>query len=79
MGVIFILAVIGFVGGAKWLKSFVTDTLADARKDRDAARALNEAQASRFLDSLKKRDEIMEKGFDEILREIRDSNYPRRK
>jgi hypothetical protein len=78
LGVVFILAVIGFVGGAKWLKNFVEGTLADARKDRDAARSQLDAQASRFLESLKLRDEIQEKGFDEILRELR-NNTTRRK
>lgn len=78
LGVVFLLAVMGFIGGARWLKSFITDTLADARKDRDAARLATETQANRFLDSLTKRDEIMEKGFDEILYEIR-NQHPRRK
>lgn len=88
-GVIAILAVVGIVAGAKWFKSMMETTLADARKERDAARLANEAQAtanrvavetqaSRFLESLKIRDDIQEKGFDEILRELRSTN-PRRK
>lgn len=80
LGVVFLLAVVGFISGARWLKSFVTDTLTDARKDRDTARAINESQANKFMESLAKRDEMMEKGFDEILYEIRNSqSNPRRK
>lgn len=75
--IIAILAVVGIIAGAKWFKSTMEGTLTDARKERDAARISNEQQANRFLDSLAKRDEIMEKGFDEILHEIR--NNPRRK
>lgn len=77
--VIAILAVIGIIAGAKWFKSTMEGTLADARKERDAARVANETQANRFLDSIAKRDEIMEKGFDEILHELRSSSSPRRK
>lgn len=77
--VIAILAVVGIIAGAKWFKSTMEGTLADARKERDAARVVNETQANRFLDSMSKRDEIMEKGFDEILSELRNSPNPRRK
>lgn len=76
LGIGFILLLVLIVAGAKWFKSTMETTLADARKERDAARAANEAQASRFLESLRIRDEIQEKGFDEILRELRN---PRRK
>lgn len=75
--VIAILAVVGIIAGAKWFKSTMEGTLTDARKERDSARVTNETQANRFLDSMTKRDEIMEKGFDEILNELR--NNPRRK
>jgi len=77
LGVLAVLFLLFVVAGAKWLKSFVEGTLVDARRDRDAARALNESQANKFLESMARRDEIMEKGFDEILHEIR--NNPRRK
>lgn len=76
LGVIFLLAVAGIVGAARWFKSMMETTLTDARKERDAARSSLEAQANRFLESLKVRDDIQEKGFDEILRELRS---PRRK
>lgn len=89
LGVIFLLAIMGIVGAARWFKSLMEGTLADARKERDAMRALNEqqakegralleSQANKFLESLKIRDDIQEKGFDEILRELRDT-HPRRK
>lgn len=76
LGVIFLLAIAGIVGAARWFKSMMETTLADARKERDAARTSLEGQANRFLESLKVRDDIQEKGFDEILRELRS---PRRK
>lgn len=77
--VIAILAVVGIIAGAKWFKSTMEGTLTDARKERDSARVTNEMQANRFLDSMSKRDEIMEKGFDEILNELRSNPNPRRK
>ena len=77
LGVLAVLFLLFVVAGAKWLKGFVEGTLADARRDRDAARTLNETQANKFLESMARRDEVMEKGFDEILRELRSS--PRRK
>jgi flagellar biosynthesis/type III secretory pathway M-ring protein FliF/YscJ len=76
LGVVFLLAVMGIVGAARWFKSLMEGTLADSRKERDANRAALEAQATKFLESLKIRDDIQEKGFDEILRELR---IPRRK
>lgn len=77
--VIAILAVVGIIAGARWFKSTMEGTLADARKERDAARVSNETQANKFIDSLAKRDDIMEKGFDEILHELRGNPNPRRK
>lgn len=77
--VIAILAIVGIIAGAKWFKSTMEGTLTDARKERDAARVTNEAQANRFLEAMSKRDEIMEKGFDEILHELRVNPNPRRK
>ena len=76
LGVIFLLAIAGIVGAARWFKAMMDATLADARRERDAARSSLETQANRFLESLKFRDDIQEKGFDEILRELRN---PRRK
>lgn len=71
LGVGFVLLLVLIVAGARWFKSTMEGTLADARRERDAARVSNETQANRFLDSMTKRDDIMEKGFDEILNELR--------
>lgn len=76
LGIGFVLLLIFIVAGARWFKSTMEGTLADARRERDAMRATVETQANKFLDSLKIRDDIQEKGFDEILRELRG---PRRK
>lgn len=74
--VIAILAVVGIVAGAKWFKSTMEGTLADARKERDAARISLEAQANKYIESMTRLGDIQEKGFDEVLRELRS---PRRK
>lgn len=76
LGIGFVLLLIFIVAGARWFKSTMEGTLADARKERDAMRQQVETQATKFLESLKIRDDIQEKGFDEILRELR---TPRRK
>lgn len=78
LGIGFIVLLVLVVAGAKWFKSSLEATITDARKERDAARAANETQVGRFLESLKLRDEIQEKGFEEILRELR-NNQTRRK
>lgn len=71
-----ILGVVGIVAGARWFKSTMESTLSDARKERDAARATLETQANKYIESMTNLGRIQEKGFDEILREIR---TPRRK
>lgn len=78
LGIFSVVFLVLVIAGAKWFKSTMDSTLADARRDRDAMRVINETQANKFLESLKIRDGIQEKGFDEILREIRDHG-PRRK
>lgn len=45
----------------------------DARKERDYTRTLREQEVNKFLESLKLRDEKMEKGFDEIVRVLQES------
>lgn len=74
--VLAILGVVGIVAGARWFKSTMESTLTDARKERDAARATLEAQANKYIESMTKLGDIQEKGFDEVLRELR---TPRRK
>ena len=87
--IIVIVAARGVIGAAKWFKSTMEGTLADARaernKEREDARAerdefrrLIENQANKHLESLRVRDQIQKEGFDEILRELR-SNHTRRK
>lgn len=75
--VIAILAVVGIIAGARWFKSTMEGTLADARKERDAARTTLEMQADKYIESMTRLGDIQEKGFDEVLRELR--NNPRRK
>jgi hypothetical protein len=45
----------------------------DARKERDYSRQLREQEVNKFLESLRFRDEKMERGFDEIVRVLRES------
>lgn len=76
LGVAFLVAVVGIIGAARWFKSTMEGTLADARKERDQARATLEAQANKYIESMTRLGDIQEKGFDEVLRELRN---PRRK
>lgn len=77
LGVAFVILIIGLVAAAKWFKNMMDGTLADARRERDVARTALEAQANKYLESMTKLGEIQERGFDEVLRELR--NNPRRK
>lgn len=76
LGVAFIVLIIGLIGAARWFKSTMESTLSDARKERDAARSALETQANKYLESMTNLGHIQQKGFDEILRELR---TPRRK
>jgi hypothetical protein len=44
----------------------------DARKERDYSRQLREMEVNKFIDSLRFRDEKMERGFDEVVRALQD-------
>ena len=76
LGVIFALAVIGIVAGAKMVKGLILGTIEDARKERDYMREQRTVEQKAFIESLRLRDELMKDGFDEVLRELRS---PRRK
>lgn len=71
MGVIFILAVLGVVAGARVVKGLILGAIEDARKERDYMRQQTERQATAFIQSLEKQGEMMKEGFDEVLREVR--------
>ena len=49
------------------------EIIEDARKERDYVRLLHQKEVDKFLDSLKLRDEKMERGFDEVVRVLQDS------
>lgn len=78
LGVVFVVAVIGIIAGARMVRNLILGTIEDARKERDYMRVQREREATAFIESLQKQGQLMEKGFDEVLREIRD-NHPRRK
>lgn len=42
-------------------------TIEDAREERDLARKLSERQTQKFIESLRMRDEKMERGFSELI------------
>jgi len=79
LGIIFLAAIVGAAFFVRWHKTFVEASMADARRERDMARELLARQADQFLASLEKRDDAMEKGFDEVLHEIRNNNSTRRR
>lgn len=76
LGVIFVLAIAGFIYGVKWHKHFVETAMSDLRQDRDKSRDLNERQATNFLNALERQANTFEKGFDEVINELR---TPRRR
>lgn len=49
------------------------EQIVEAREERDYSRQLREQEANKFLDSLRLRDEKMERGFDEVVQAIRDT------
>lgn len=53
-------------------KQILTSTIEDARKERDFVRQLREVEVDKFLNSLKLRDEKMERGFQEVVHALRD-------
>lgn len=52
----------------------LAEVVKDARAERDSARQQREREANAFLASLKDQATEMRRGFDEVLREIRDNN-----
>ena len=50
-----------------YIKKQHESNLEDARKERDYARQLRERETEKFLESLRMRDEKMERGFSEII------------
>src|SRR5689334_1398800 len=47
-------------------------TIEDARKERDYMRGVREREVEKFLESLRFRDEKMERGFNEVVVALRD-------
>lgn len=45
----------------------------DARKERDYVRSLREQEVNKFIESLRFRDERMERGFDEVVRTLQET------
>jgi hypothetical protein len=56
-GVVAVVALLIAVGAAKWMRSLLTDTIADARKERDASRQLLKDQATQYLAHIKEENE----------------------
>lgn len=51
----------------------LAEVVKDARSERDSARQQREREANAFLASLKDQATEMRRGFDEVLRELRDN------
>lgn len=73
LGLGYVLLLLMVVAGAKWFKSSLTSTTEDARRERDYARQQRERESDKFLESLRVRDELMKKGFEEVLHELRNN------
>ena len=52
----------------------LVEQIGDARKERDRERDMRREEIDKFLESLKLRDAKMERGFDEIVRALRDTH-----
>src|SRR5689334_7670470 len=85
-----ILIVVGLVvryGLWPWFKqqqaekdADLKNAIEDARKERDYMRLQREKEVEKFLESIRFRDEKMERGFDEVvaaLRELKESKSRR--
>jgi uncharacterized membrane protein YhiD involved in acid resistance len=79
LGVVFVVALIVFVGGLRFLKSYltrkdaeanklVTDTIDDARKERDAGRQLLKEQATEFVAHIKQENEEFRTSLRDVVR-----------
>lgn len=55
----------------------VAEVVKDARSERDAARTQREREANAFLQALKDQSAETRRGFDEVLRELRDNGSHR--
>lgn len=55
--------------------SALTSVIDDARKERDYTRLLREKEVDKFIDSLRLRDEKMERGFNEIVRALQETRH----
>jgi len=78
LGVVFVVFMLVVIGLFKLGQRLLTETIADARKERDLANARYDRQAEKFIESLKVRDDLTQKGFDEVLRELRNSHSRRK-
>lgn len=75
LGLVFIIALVGTVATAKWVRGLLTDTIADARKERDRMAVqldkrddLILKQAQEFSQSLRYRDDKFREVADAIER-----------
>lgn len=73
LGIVFVIAVLFVIGGARVVKALILGTIEDARRERDYMREQRNKEAQAFIESLRVRDELMKEGFDEVLHELRGS------
>lgn len=64
--VVAVVFLVLLLGAAKWGKTILTDTIADARKDRDASRQLLKEMAAEFTEHTKRENDE----FREALRDV---------
>jgi len=67
MGIVFVLVMIGAVYAVRKVTGFLSDTVVDARKERDYMRDQRVRETEAFLKALELRDTKMVEGFSKIL------------
>lgn len=67
MGIVFIVFILASLWVGRKYNLSMESTLKDARAERDAARTLREFESKEFLNSLRNRDDKMERGFEKII------------
>lgn len=77
LGIGFVLGLILVAALLKAAKQVLLSSVEDARKERDYMRQIRERELERFLESLKSRDDKMERGFNEIVAALRNNKIRR--
>jgi hypothetical protein len=68
LGIFSVVALLGIIAAFRWFKTLLTDTIIDARNERDRMSAQLDKQAGEFTEALKYRDDKFKEVADAIER-----------